>query len=293
MNNTKISLFPLNISLLKNEIMIGSGTGFLYEYEEDIYLITNYHVLTCREPKKPECLLPGYRDSPDRIHCLIPQFDEGSHHIAGELSLEIDDNFTFYEHKDRSKGVDIVAIKIEIDDEQRSIITTQHDICLVEDIAVGVTSSLFIAGYPWGFSAEPSLPIWKKGTIASEPNFFSDGIPKIYIDTFSNPGMSGSPVFASEGREDFIYNPKYEKIYKKSLNGDTESQKIIKKLDINNVVQTRKFNQFRLMGIYSGRVLFSEKDPQIGVFWPLTLLEELLSDSIEATNPYPPIKIDR
>ncbi|MBD8108612.1 S1 family peptidase [Erwinia persicina] len=293
MNNTKISLFPLNLSLLKNEIRIGSGTGFLYEYGEKVFLITNYHVLTCREPKNPECLLPGYMDSPDSIHCAIPQFNEESHYIAGELSLKIDDSFTFYEHKKRSNGVDIVAIKIEMDDEQRSIITTQHDIDLVDDIAVHVTSNLFIAGYPWGFSAEPSLPIWKKGTVASDPRFSSEGIPKIYIDTFTNPGMSGSPVFASEGREGFIYNPKYEEVYKKSLVGDIKSKKIISRLDINNVVQTRKFRLFRLMGIYSGRVMFSEKDPQIGIFWPLTLLDELLSDAIEATNPYPPIKIQK
>ncbi|MEK0167950.1 serine protease [Pseudescherichia vulneris] len=290
MGISKISLFSLNLSLSKNGIVIGSGTGFFYEHEEDYFLITNYHVLTCREPKNPECLLEGYPDSPDRVSFNIPYFDGQEHGVVANISLDIDENSVFTEHKDRHKGIDLVALKINISEHQRSIITTQKDIELVDDIAVEVTSNLFIVGYPWGQSASPHLPIWKKGTIASEPQLIFEEIQKIYIDTFTNPGMSGSPVFASEDRDGYIYNPKYESLYIMSINGEEAAIEKISNIDPNDIRQIRRFKHFRFMGIYSGRITFASKDPQVGIVWPLPLLEELLNNGVKTHHPYPPIK---
>jgi hypothetical protein len=290
MGISKISLFSLNLSLSKNGRVIGSGTGFFYEYEEEYFLITNYHVFTCREPKKPECLLEGYPDSPDRISFDIPYFDGQEHGVVGNINLNIDENSIFIEHKDRSKGIDLVALKIDISEDQRIALTTQKDIELVDNIAVDITSNLFIVGYPWGQGVSPNLPIWKKGTVASEPQLIYDGIQKIYIDTYTNPGMSGSPVFASEDRDDYIYNPKYEALYKKSLTGDKAAMDKISGIAPDNIRQIRKFKHFRFMGIYSGRITFASKDPQIGIVWPLPLLIDLLSNGVKTHHPYPPIK---
>ncbi|MFW7211141.1 S1 family peptidase [Enterobacter sp. BNK-32] len=290
MGISKISLFSLNLCLSKNGIVIGSGTGFFYEHEKDYFLITNYHVFTGREPKNPECLLEGYPDSPDRISFDIPYFDGQEHGVAANIHINIDEDSVFIEHKDRNKGIDLVALKIDIRESQRCAITTQKDIELVDDIAVDVTSNLFIVGYPWGQSVSPNLPIWKKGTIASEPQLISEGIQKIYIDTFTNPGMSGSPVFASEDRDGYIYNPKYESLYKKSLTGDKEAITKISGIEPDYIKQIRKFKYFRLMGIYSGRITFASKDPQIGIVWPLPLLDDLLRNGIKTHHPYPPIK---
>ena len=40
------------------------------------------------------------------------------------------------------------------------------------------------------------FPIWKRGSIASEPEIPIDGKPMFYIDTATRQGMSGAPVFA-------------------------------------------------------------------------------------------------
>ena len=68
-----VSFFSLHLELYKNGDKIGDGTGFIYE-EISLgkkFLITNYHVLTCRYPKNPESLLKGYPDSPDEIRFFI------------------------------------------------------------------------------------------------------------------------------------------------------------------------------------------------------------------------------
>lgn len=44
------------------------------------------------------------------------------------------------------------------------------------------------------------------------------------------------------------------------------------------------------MRIYSGRISFDSKDPQIGIVWPLPLLEELINNGVKTRHPYPPIK---
>lgn len=124
-------------------------------------------------------MLEGYPDSPDRISFNIPYLDGQEHGVVANIILDIDKDSVFTEHRDRHKGIDLVALKINVSENQRIDITTQKDIELVDDIAVDVTSSLFIVGYPWGQSVSPHLPIWKKGTIASEPKLIFDGIQKL------------------------------------------------------------------------------------------------------------------
>ena len=56
----------------------------------------------------------------------------------------------------------------------------------------------FVIGYPRGMSGGGNFPIWKRATIATEPDLDLDDLPKFYIDTATREGMSGSPVYAQE-----------------------------------------------------------------------------------------------
>ena len=40
------------------------------------------------------------------------------------------------------------------------------------------------------------LPIWKRGSIASEPELPADDLPLFLVDSNTYKGMSGSPVYA-------------------------------------------------------------------------------------------------
>jgi hypothetical protein len=59
------------------------------------------------------------------------------------------------------------------------------------------TSAVTLIGYPYGFYDKKNcLPIWKTGSIASEPDVDFEGRPLLLIDVSAFPGMSGSPTFA-------------------------------------------------------------------------------------------------
>jgi hypothetical protein len=58
-----------------------------------------------------------------------------------------------------------------------------------------VAADVFILGYPKGLTMQGVLPVWKRGTVASEPLFpLGDNIPAMFVDAITREGMSGSPV---------------------------------------------------------------------------------------------------
>lgn len=63
-------------------------------------------------------------------------------------------------------------------------------------VKVRPSSSLTLVGYPYGYYDKTnSLPIWKTGSVASEPSVDFDNKPLFVIDISAFPGMSGSPAF--------------------------------------------------------------------------------------------------
>jgi len=59
------------------------------------------------------------------------------------------------------------------------------------------TSTITLIGYPYGYYDKKNwLPVWKTGSIASEPDVDFEGKPLFLVDVSAFPGMSGSPAFA-------------------------------------------------------------------------------------------------
>src|SRR4051794_887785 len=61
------------------------------------------------------------------------------------------------------------------------------------DLEVRIGMDVFVLGYPFG-RGKTGLPVWKRGSIASEPNSVPHVEKYLLVDTASRPGMSGSPV---------------------------------------------------------------------------------------------------
>ncbi len=47
---------------------------------------------------------------------------------------------------------------------------------------------------PFDITGGKELPIWKRGTISTEPVIDIENLPKFLVDTATRSGMSGSPV---------------------------------------------------------------------------------------------------
>ncbi|QJT11640.1 trypsin-like peptidase domain-containing protein [Aeromonas sp. 2692-1] len=282
-----ISLFPLHLELHKAGIKIGEGTGFIYLHQDSNkkFLVTNYHVVTCRDPKDPASLLPGYPDSPDEIKFSTLMQPKLRPEIG---AIKINADTTWYEHSRRAEGVDIVAIEISFPDE--AVTFTQDMLGLVEDIDVMAGSDLFIVGFPWGYSVEDYYPIWKRGTVASEPSVKPNGLSMFFIDAFTHPGMSGSPVFVSSWRSMVDLNREAYDSYHMYKEGNLSATDFISSIDTTSMEGKSRLC-FSLVGIYSGRVSVRDKDPNIGIVWQRSLIDELFNVSNLVKHPYPPIEV--
>lgn len=287
-NISLLSIYSLHLELLKCGKKIGEGTGFIYLHQKSNkrFLITNYHVLTCRNPKEPARLLPNYPDSPDEILFYIPSKPS---YEPKPGSLKINAETKWIEHRRRSDGVDIVALPINFPED--AAVLTQNQLPLVEDIDLEVGSNLFVIGFPWGFSAGDYYPIWKKGTIASEPVFEPNGLSMFYIDAYTYPGMSGSPVFASEWRNFVEVDQQTHDNMQLYEQGKIALDDLLDNVNIPLEKKTFSKQCLRLIGIYSGRVANGKNDPNVGIVWQKKLIDDLFVNPVVVQHPYPPIEV--
>jgi hypothetical protein len=149
----------------------------------------------------------------------------------------------------RSK-VDVVAIPLEVSHEVQLFPINKLK---SDDLAVTVGMDVFVIGYPYGLSAA-ELPVWKRGSIASEPEVTDEAQQYVLIDTASRPGMSGSPVIRRTYGSHLMSSGS-------STMGDPLKTKFI--------------------GVYSGRL--TSKDPldaQLGMMWSAKLLSEIVAGNV-------------
>lgn len=283
-----LSFFSLRLEMMRKGRKIGTGTGFIYEPEGigRKFLVTNYHVISARNPKEPQFLLPEFSDSPDEIQFSIltrPAYQPRT----GGFSLIENKEFAWFEHKDRAKGVDIVAVPIEFPDD--AIVVSHQQLGLVDDINFEVGSDLFIIGFPFGYGAGDFFPIWKRGTVASEPQFEPEGLPRFYIDSFTKPGMSGSPVIASETRNLVRLAGESKTAFERYEKGEASAIEALAGLDVSQLAKSIPTKCFQLVGIYSGRITVNgDQDPNVGIVWQKRLIDELFSEPCPVRHPYPP-----
>jgi hypothetical protein len=118
---------------------------------------------------------------------------------------------------------------------------------------------VFVLGFPIGISGGWKFPIWKRGSIASDPSEDIDGLPLIFIDTATREGMSGSPVYVQTH-----YVP--EQINSPSTIPKSATQAYFL------VPKVRDF-----LGIYSGRVGNDPFKAQLGTVWKQTAIEDVIT----------------
>jgi hypothetical protein len=189
---------------LKDTNQLWHGTGFLFKVKSKIYFFTNnhnvgdsfhikeYNVKNKKSPPKDS--LPNY---------LYIQFAAKSLGAISWVRFPLFSDrkeplwINFYEdEKKTSRLLDVVAIPFP--KEYYSYIETFNLLdssSLKPDVALYPASELFVVGFPNDYGQISPYPIWKRGTIASEPKFNAVGISTFLIDATTRKGMSGSPVF--------------------------------------------------------------------------------------------------
>ncbi len=187
----KESLQSLYLEVFFGTKLIGNATGFIIKSKTQYYLITNWHVVTGKNPDTQNWL-PGITTSPNKItikHLGNPML--GQFAVKTETLMYGFDTL-YKQFKIENKLVDAVAIPLK-DTTDISIFPVNYS-NTYESINLSPTENVFVVGFPSGFSLS-GLPVWKSGTIASEPEINPEVKPIIYIDANGIGGMSGSPVY--------------------------------------------------------------------------------------------------
>ena len=238
------------------DIVISTGTGFIYARNDDFYLITNWHNVTGRDPATLECLSDKMA-VPDVVVTYFLHEREPITHKVVQIKLYTDEDMQiplWLEHPVHGKSVDVVAIKL------KEAIVNSCKLFPINQIKFDeaterVADEIFVVGYPFGEATYPYLPIWKKASIASEPDIDIDQLPKFLIDTATRPGLSGSPVMMQRtGIHGFV-------------DGEPTPDSLIGTI--------RKFS-----GVYSGRIGDDEAKAQLGIVWKAKVIDEIIDGGL-------------
>lgn len=114
-----------------------------------------------------------------------------------------------------------------------------------------VSQDVFVVGFPMAFAVEQGFAVWKRGSIAYEPNLSIGNRPCLLIDTATRRGLSGSPVFGSFANPSFPLSPR-------------------------GGLLTRMGTEFGFIGLYTARIGSGLEQAQLGVVWKLEALESVV-----------------
>ena len=245
------SWVPLYLKAKQRDNHLSVATGIPYRFENEQFLITNWHVASGRHPETGQSLQQPSAVVPDRIAVLLHVDGQLGEWAMHELSLndpETDESIWF-QHPTEGQRIDVAAIPLECPDGLTAYPMNEQP--STDDMWVEVGHDVFILGYPLGMRAGGVLPVWKRASIASEPDLPLDELPKMLVDTATREGMSGSPVIHRAWGS-----------YRQTGG--------------NIIMGAGVYTRF--LGIYSGRIgADDEFKAQIGIVWDADVIEEILA----------------
>ncbi len=172
---------------LKDGAVIGSASGFFYTRNNDLFLVTNHHVVrNGKDGIPPDALrLRLHTDSTDATQ-------------NGEVDIPLyqDGEPVWKIHATQTKA-DVALIRLNNDDLQARffINTWSKENFFPQNYLLHPGEDIFIMGYPLAFhDKQHNLPIFRNAMIASSYRVPFGGMPLFLTDANLHPGTSGSPV---------------------------------------------------------------------------------------------------
>jgi hypothetical protein len=211
---------PLNFTTVRvepmyNDLKLGDATGFfiagVLHGKANVWLTTNWHVLSGRNAGDPIKVLHSKGSLPNKLRLsLFLNLDQPEYKtsqvelLRQQQTIELYDGngqAVWYQHP--SKNVCDVGALNASPFVGRFLVRGVNEISKQNDMAIQTGSRIFILGYPLGFSHFMDTPIWKSGSIASEPHLeelqeqqrFGG---RVVIDATTRQGMSGAPIIMRE-----------------------------------------------------------------------------------------------
>ncbi len=187
----------VRLELLANDHQIGTATGFFPMWHDGCYLITNWHVLSGREPSTGQ---------PKHSSCAVP--DACRYTVVGlngelltRTNYELkpgsadDDTAKWLQYPQMGQDCDIAAIPVEIETigYAKDLLDKRvHD----PEMLIDLGGELLLPGFPLGLSSNGSMAIWKRASLASSLKLGHGMSSFFHVDTTTREGMSGAPCLA-------------------------------------------------------------------------------------------------
>lgn len=246
---------PIALIFSETDTCLGYATGFFYKYKEKKYFITNWHNVTGIHPitRNP---LSNHGGSPDSISMLLMTSIKPARWESYQIPIYHEQKAGWLVHPVHKEKVDVVALEISFPEGFDGIVNPINNVPFRND-RLDVSDDVFIIGYPLNLFGGGAFPIWKRGSVATEPDIDYEDLPKFIVDSSTRRGMSGSPV---------VMRKKGVHIY------DQTDDKVTIGLSQNFV------------GIYSGRLYTeSDMDAELGIVWRTEVIEEIIEGNLNCT----------
>jgi hypothetical protein len=189
----------LRLDLYASSAPIAAATGLLAPLNGSWYLVTNYHVLSGKHPDSHE-VMNKRGIVPDRVLVAFPSLKSSAErllwHPHVQLLLDEVGAPLWCEHPKLGSKFDVVALPLSM---PKTVFGFGWDAKARPDLprpALRIGSDVAIAGYPYGTTGPGLTPIWKTGSVATEPTMQIEGQDFFLVDASTRPSMSGSPVIA-------------------------------------------------------------------------------------------------
>lgn len=247
------TLTSLALTLLCKGAAIGNATGFFYRRGDRCFLISNWHVFSGRNP---------YTGQANRSDAALPDALSFAMHRKGQLGslvegcsaqLEDKEGTTKWLLHSRGQDIDVAVLPVDVLPPECMAYTLPLA-GEASDMSFQVGMDAFVLGFPKGIAHQKYLPIWKRASVATEPDIPHDNLPVFLVDTATREGMSGAPVLLrSFGGYD-------------TRNGDRQ-------------MAPGAFTRF--VGIYSGRFgADDEYGAQLGRVWHRSVIDEIIDGGL-------------
>ena len=235
----------------KDETCLWTGSAFFYEKWPDLYLITNWHNVTGVNPNTKELLSKTWGKPNFLKFRMYNKINENYSFHELYINLYTDEdmiNPTWLSHPILMESVDLVALKMGSIPVGSECMAVNNNELGFEETTLLAWDDVFILGFPLGLNQNWIFPIWKRGTIATEPEYDYWGKWIILVDTATRSWMSGAPVIFEKK---WIFTGK---------NGNT-----------------LRWKKRWFLWIYSGRLSWeTEFEAQLWIIWKKHLIEEII-----------------
>jgi hypothetical protein len=273
------------------------ATGFFLKAPDSVYLVTNWHVVTGLDPAKPAKI-----EKPAPTYMKISVLSKSGSYLT-ELTVPLYDEDMKPIWKEHPSGseVDVVLYPLDISVEKHYQLLDIRTAVGGNKIDETVAKDVFILGYPFNklemkksFGKETMhfLPVWKRGSIATEPSVRLGG-RMLLIDSLSRAGMSGAPVVVAQDEMLTRVTPETAAALEQFEQGKMGPLEALGMLDLKNSPMVRE-KRFRLLGVYSGAIGNTRlQEIALGKCWHVDTLKELTANSQQGEMPHhAPVRTD-